>query len=105
MAAELNAESFKTEVLDETAVSVLVDFWAPWCGPCRAQGPVLEDFAKESGGAIKVCKLNTDENADISRSYGVMSIPTLILFRNGQPVSKAVGLQSLQGLKKLVGIL
>ncbi len=101
---ELTSENFQTEVLNETEKAVLVDFWAPWCGPCRMQTPVLQKFSDLYGGLIKTAKLNTDEHEDIARRYGIMSIPTLIVFKNGVPAQKAVGAQNLEGLKKLAGI-
>ncbi len=102
MAMELDNKSFVTEVLEEKNVPVLVDFWAPWCGPCRSQAPILEQFAQNSGGSVKICKVNVDENEQIARNFGVMSIPTLIVFKNGQAAKKAVGLQNLQGLQNLI---
>lgn len=103
MAMELNEKTFSAEVLNEKNKIVLVDFWAPWCGPCRAQTPVLEQFAKENEN-VKVCKINVDDNQSVAQKYGVMSIPTLIVFSSGAPVKKAVGLQNIQGLKNLTSI-
>jgi thioredoxin 1 len=82
--------SFKAEVLDSSA-PVLVDFWATWCGPCKMIAPVLEEIATESGEKLKVTKLDVDENQLSAQQYAVMSIPTLILFKNGQPVERFVG--------------
>ncbi|KAI4453900.1 Thioredoxin [Holotrichia oblita] len=101
---ELNKDNFEKEVLQETNLPVLVDFWAPWCGPCRSQTPIIEQLAKETEGKLKVAKLNVDEAGEIAKSYGVMSIPTLIVFKDGKPASKAVGLQNIQALKNLAGI-
>src|ERR1700758_1262544 len=88
--SEVPDNNFQAEVL-ESDVPVLVDFWAPWCGPCRRVAPVVEEIAKERAGELKVVKLNTDENQETSIAYGVMSIPTLILFRHGQVAHKVIG--------------
>ena len=87
---EVTDNNFQAEVL-ESEVPVLVDFWAPWCGPCRMVGPVVEEIAKEKGDALKVVKLNTDENQQTSIQYNVLSIPTLIVFRNGQEAKRVTG--------------
>ena len=81
---------WKTEVLDADA-PVLVDFWAEWCGPCRMVGPIVDEIAEEHGGKLKVLKLNVDENPETAREYGVMSIPTLMVFKDGQPDKRIVG--------------
>ena len=101
---ELSAKNFQVEVLDEGEKAVLVDFWAPWCGPCRMQTPVLEQFEKQYGGFIKVAKCNIDDNEKLAAQYGVMSIPTLVVFKSGEPATRAVGVQNLDALKKLTGI-
>ena len=88
--AEVTDNNFQAEVL-ESEVPVLVDFWAPWCGPCRMVAPVVEEIAQERGDALKVVKLNTDENQQTAMTYNVMSIPTLILFRHGQPAKTVIG--------------
>ncbi len=77
---------------------VLVDFWAPWCGPCKMIAPVLEELDQEIGDKLKIVKLNVDENPESAGRYGVMSIPTLMLFKNGQPVDKIVGFQPKEAL-------
>ncbi len=79
------------EIVLKSDVPVLVDFWAPWCAPCRIIAPVLEEIAQEYGGRVKVVKLNTDQNPQLAVRYNVMSIPTLLLFRNGQVVDQIVG--------------
>jgi thioredoxin 1 len=83
--------TFKDEVLD-SANLVLVDFWAPWCGPCRMVAPVVEEIAKDFKGQVKVVKLNTDENPIIASQYGIRSIPTLMIFKEGQKVDTGSGL-------------
>jgi thioredoxin 1 len=87
---EVTDINFQAEVI-ESDVPVLVDFWAPWCGPCRMVAPVVEEIAKERAGELKVVKLNTDENQETAIAYEVLSIPTLILFRNGAIAKKVIG--------------
>ncbi len=99
---ELTDASFESEVINSD-VPVLVDFWAPWCGPCKAQGPILEDIAKEyEGKGIKIGKLNIDDNEETPGKFGVMSIPTMILFKGSEEVARVTGLQSADKLKELI---
>lgn len=99
--ADLNFtdQSFKQEVL-ESKMPVVVDFWAPWCGPCRFVSPIVEELAKEYMGKIKVGKLNVDENQQIASKYGIMSIPTIMILKNGQPVKTMIGAQSKENYRK-----
>jgi thioredoxin len=87
---EVTDSNFQAEVI-ESEVPVLVDFWAPWCGPCRMVAPVLEEIAQEKGDALRIVKLNTDENQQTAIAYQVLSIPTLILFKNGEIAKKVIG--------------
>jgi thioredoxin 1 len=95
-------KNFQQEVMGEKSMPVLVDFWAPWCGPCRIVGPIVEEIAKEYEGKVKVGKMNVDENPEVSSTFGIMSIPTLLLFKNGQPVKTLIGAQPKDVLKKAV---
>ena len=88
--SEVSDHNFQAEVI-ESETPVLVDFWAPWCGPCRMVAPVLEEIGAEKGDALKIVKLNVDENQQTAMTYEVLSIPTLILFKNGAIAKKVVG--------------
>lgn len=91
MEITLTKENFETEVL-KSELPVLVDFWASWCGPCKMLAPTVAQIAEEYSGKVKVGKVNVDEEDELSREYGIVSIPTVILFKNGQPVKTSVGL-------------
>jgi thioredoxin 1 len=95
---DLNEQSFADQVEQADSGLVLVDFWAPWCGPCKMQAPILEEFAAEVGDQVRVAKLNVDDNPSIAERFGVMSIPTLMVFKDGKMASKTVGLQSKEQL-------
>ena len=91
-ALEFTDANFQSEVLD-SPVPVLVDCWAPWCGPCRMIGPVIEELAAENTGTFRVGKVNTDENSHLATTYNVMSIPTVMIFSGGRPVQQMMGVQ------------
>jgi thioredoxin 1 len=99
MALEFTNDNFKEKVLDTKGVA-LVDFWAEWCGPCRLIGPVVEELSKEYEGKATIGKLNVDDNRDVAAQYGIMSIPTLLFFKDGQLIDKHVGVASKGDLKK-----
>jgi thioredoxin 1 len=88
----LTDQNFEEEVT-KSDIPVLVDFWAPWCPPCRMLGPIIEELAKDFGGKVKVGKLDVDQNQQTAGKYGVMSLPTVFFFKGGQPVKSLVGVQ------------
>jgi thioredoxin 1 len=92
MAKEFNDSNFQTDVLSSDKLTV-VDFWAEWCGPCRAIGPVIEELSKEYAGKVNVGKVNVDVNPQVSMNYGITSIPAILFIKNGQVVDKLVGAQ------------
>lgn len=94
---QFTSSNFETEVY-QAEVPVLVDFYADWCNPCKAMGPVVEALAQEYQGKAKVGKINTDDNQDIAMEYGVMSIPTFIIFKGGKAVKKMIGMQDKRNL-------
>ncbi|MFC4599770.1 thioredoxin [Cohnella hongkongensis] len=96
MAVAITKENFGENVAQGVS---LLDFWAPWCGPCKMQLPIVEELSEELKGTATIAKVNVDEEPELASQFGVMSIPTLILFKDGQPVDKMVGLQSKEALK------
>lgn len=87
---KITRENFENEVM-KSDIPVLIDFWAPWCGPCRMMGPIIEQMADEYEGKVKVGKVNVDEEGELSQAFGVMSIPTIVLVKDGKIVKQAVG--------------
>jgi thioredoxin 1 len=99
---EVSDENFQKEVLDST-LPVLVDFWAPWCGPCRMLTPTIEELAKDLDGKVKVAKLNTDESPATAGSLDISSIPTVLLFKGGKVVDRLVGLNPKSRFQEMIG--
>lgn len=94
-------QNFEKEVL-KSETPVLVDFWAPWCGPCQMVGPMIEELAKEFSEKVKVGKLNVDENPQVAVKYGVMSIPTVIFFKEGKEITRKIGLEGKETYLKII---
>ena len=101
MEKKFTTANFENEVL-QADKAVLVDFYADWCGPCRMMGPVVEQLAEELADIAYVGKLNVDDNEEIAAKYGVMTIPTLMVFKNGQPAGKLIGVQPKETVEKLI---
>ena len=104
MVIEFKDDSFQKVVLDDKGLA-LVDFWAPWCGPCQIMGPIIDEFAEDNKGKLKVGKLNVDENPNTALKYGVQSIPTLIIFKNGEIVEQMMGVQPKEVLQDKINSL
>jgi thioredoxin 1 len=98
-AKEISDDTFDNEVAEGISI---VDFWAPWCGPCRMQGPILDELAQKMGDKVNILKLNVDESPGKAQEYGVMSIPTLILFKDGKNVKQFVGVQQAAALEEAI---
>ncbi|MBP8766025.1 MAG: thioredoxin [Ferruginibacter sp.] len=101
MALELTDTNFQQEVINSDKLSV-VDFWAEWCGPCRAIGPVIEELSKEYDGKVKVGKVNVDNNPQVSLNYGITSIPAILFIKNGEGVDKLIGAQPKSNFVKKI---
>lgn len=101
-AVTLTQENFNEEI--KSAQTVLVDFWAPWCGPCRMMGPVVEELANDLTGQVKVCKVNIDEEPDLATKFGIASIPTLVIFRDGEAAETLVGARPKPQILQALGI-
>lgn len=97
----ITSKNFEEEVL-KSNLPVLVDFWASWCGPCKMMAPVVEQISKDMDGKAKVCKVNIDEEQNLAMEYGIMSIPTFLIFKNGKVVNSAVGVRDKQELINLL---
>ena len=97
----LTEATFENEVI-KSDIPVLVDFWATWCGPCKMLSPIIAEIADEYEGKVKVAKVNVDEQSALAAKYGIMSIPTLILFKNGEIADKTVGLRSKEQIKEFI---
>lgn len=95
-------DNFQTQILGAKGKVALVDFWAPWCGPCQMQGPIVDELAGEIGDKAVIAKLNVDDNQDIAGQYGVMSIPTLLIFKDGEVVEQMVGVHQKEDLMKAI---
>jgi thioredoxin 1 len=103
MATAVKTDTFEQEVI-QSDKPVIVDFWAEWCGPCHAVSPVLDRIVEERGGEVKLVKVNIDEEQELAQRYGVASIPTMILFRDGAPAAAAIGAQPKGAIERSLGL-
>ena len=100
MITHITKDTFKSEVLDSN-IPVLLDFYADWCGPCRAQGKILEELSHKFEGEIKICKCNVDNNPELASEFGVMTIPNLVFFKNGNKVGQYSGVMQEAGIRRM----
>jgi thioredoxin 1 len=103
MATAVKTDNFDQEVL-QSEKPVIVDFWAEWCGPCHAVSPVLDRIAEERSGELKLVKVNVDEEPELAQRYGIVSIPTIVLFRGGEPAAAAIGAQPKPAIERTLGL-
>jgi thioredoxin 1 len=99
---ELDSSNFDS-TLSSSSTPIVVDFWAPWCGPCKAIAPILNELAEELGDAVKICKVNIDNNSEVASKYEIRAIPTILIFKDGQIVDTIVGLIEKEDLKAKLG--
>lgn len=100
MALVITKDNFETEVL--SGGKAIIDFWAPWCGPCQMLTPIIEELAEELAGKVKVGKVNVDEQSELASQFGVMSIPTLVAFKDGEVINKVIGVRSKEDIIKML---
>ena len=100
MITHINKDTFKNEVLDST-LPVLLDFYADWCGPCKAQGRILEELSPKFEGESKICKCNVDQNPELASEFGVMTIPNLVFFKNGNKIGQYSGVMQEAGIRRM----
>ena len=103
MSIKVTKDNFESEVV-QSNVPVLIDFWAAWCGPCKTIGPRVDELAVEVGDRAKICKVNVDEEMALAQKFGIMSIPTLVIFKDGKEANRVVGVRSKDELRGLLGV-
>lgn len=103
MAVTITKENFQSEVL-QSDKPVIIDFWASWCNPCKMMAPIVDELSNELSGKVKVCKLNVDDEPDVASKFSVMSIPTLVLVKDGKTAASAVGARPKDDVKRILGI-